>query len=371
MSENIAPTLQPQELFVRFLLILTIFVTPHPNYFPTHPTHFSIMSAHPTSDEFSPAVLAQLRLLQEKYVPDGQELSAYLEGLFHTKYVSYWDYVQLETLLSLQRPRTNIPDERIFIMYHQITELYFKLCLCEYEQIGNLKTPTLQEVVLRIGRINRYFENLIDSFDVMVDGMDRQQFLNFRMALMPASGFQSVQYRMIEIASTALENLTDKEQRKALGLTPDHEQMFGCIYWKAGATIEETGAKALTLVEFEKKYSAQLIRHAQEYHDRNVWAVVQRLPAEDQEHPRLLRQLKQLDVNVNINWPLMHFKSAVRYLQRNPADVPATGGTNWRSYLPPKIQRRIFYPQLWTAQELEDWGKSWVEQVLEEAAPAR
>ncbi len=167
--------------------------------------------------EFSPAVLEQLRRLQAKYAADGQDLAAYLEGLYHADYVNYWDYISLDTLLSLQRPLTAIPDERIFIMYHQITELYFKLCLCEYEQLGELAQPTLQELVLRLGRINRYFENLIDSFDVMVDGMDKQQFLQFRMALMPASGFQSVQYRMIEIASTSLDNLLDKEKRRLLG----------------------------------------------------------------------------------------------------------------------------------------------------------
>jgi len=330
------------------------------------------MSALPTPDEFAPAVLAQLRRLQARYAPDGQDLAAYLEGLYHAKYINYWDYIELDTLLSLQRPLTNIPDERIFIMYHQISELYFKLCLCEYEQIGNLPAPTLGEVVLRLGRVNRYFENLIDSFDVMVDGMDKQQFLDFRMALMPASGFQCVQYRMIEIASTSLENLTDEAKRQALGQADahDYDQLLGCIYWKAGATVEASGAKALTLLEFERKYTADLVRHAEAYHDRNVWAVVQRLPAPDQQHPRLLRALRQLDISVNVNWPLMHFKSAVRYLQRDPTDVAATGGTNWREYLPPKFQRRIFYPQLWSKQELEDWGKSWVEQVLEEGMGA-
>ncbi|GAB3308371.1 tryptophan 2,3-dioxygenase family protein [Hymenobacter humi] len=340
--------------------------------FPTHFTPLFFMTTHPTQEEFSPAVLAQLRRLQEKYAPDGQDLAAYLEGLYHAKYINYWDYIELDTLLSLQRPLTNLPDERIFIMYHQISELYFKLCLCEYEQIGDLAEPTLGEVVLRLGRINRYFENLIDSFDVMVDGMDKQQFLDFRMALMPASGFQSVQYRKIEIASTSLENLTDKAKRQALGEASahDYDQMLGCIYWKAGATIEASGAKALTLIEFERKYTADLVRHAEAYHDRNVWAVVQRLPEEDRTHPRLLRALRQLDISVNVNWPLMHFKSAVRYLQRNPTDVAATGGTNWRNYLPPKFQRRIFYPQLWTEQELTDWGKSWVEQVLEEGVKA-
>ena len=320
-------------------------------------------------DEFSPAVFAQLRRLQAKYAPDGQDLAAYLEGLYQAKYINYWDYIELDTLLSLQRPLTNWPDERIFIMYHQISELYFKLCLCEYEQIGDLQQPTLGEVVLRLGRINRYFENLIDSFDVMVDGMDKQQFLDFRMALMPASGFQSVQYRMIEIASTDLANLTDEAKRQALGEASahDYDQLLGCIYWKAGATVEASGAKALTLIEFEHKYTADLVRHAEAFHDRNVWAVVQRLPEEERQHPRLLRAMRQLDISVNINWPLMHYKSAVRYLQRNPTDVAATGGTNWREYLPPKFQRRIFYPPLWNAQELQDWGKGWVESVLEES----
>ena len=321
-------------------------------------------AAAPALPDLAPAVRQQLALLQEKYAPDGQDLAAYLEGLLHAKYLNYWDYIQLETLLSLQRPRTNIPDERIFIMYHQITELYFKLCLCEYEQLGDLQEPTLKEVLMRVNRINRYFENLIDSFDVMVDGMDKQQFLEFRMTLMPASGFQSVQYRMIEIASTDLENLTDEEKRKTLGQTPDDEQMFGCIYWQAGATIEETGAKALTLIEFERKYAADLLAHARAYRHRNLWAVVQRLPAAEQRNPRLVHALRELDACVNVNWPLMHYKSAVRYLQRNPADVPATGGTNWRNYLPPKFQRRIFYPALWSEQELADWGKGWVDKVL-------
>lgn len=317
-------------------------------------------------DEFPPAVLEQLRRLQHKYAADGQDLAAYLEGLFHADYVNYWDYINLDTLLSLQRPLTKIPDERIFIMYHQITELYFKLCLCEYEQIGNLQEPGLQEVVLRLGRINRYFENLIDSFDVMVDGMDKQQFLQFRMALMPASGFQSAQYRMIEIASTDLNNLLDKEKRRLLGEAAAHDELMGCIYWKAGATLETDGAKTLTLLQFEEKYTEQLTQHASHYRQRNVWSTVQRLPEADRQHPRLLRQLKQLDINVNVNWPLMHFKSAVRYLERDPTAIAATGGTNWKKYLPPKFQKRIFYPQLWSAQELEEWGKGWVESILDE-----
>ncbi|WP_187260651.1 tryptophan 2,3-dioxygenase family protein [Pontibacter beigongshangensis] len=313
---------------------------------------------------YSPEVWEQIKRLEQKYVPLGQDLAAYLEGLYHTDFLNYWDYIHLDALLSLQNPRTTIPDEKIFIIYHQITELYFKLCLEEFRQIGDDQAITVEMLMKRLRRINRYFENLIDSFDVMVDGMDPKQFLQFRMALMPASGFQSVQYRLIEIASTDLRNLTDKEKRKTLGQHTTHEELMGCIYWKEGATEVSSGAKTLTLLRFEEKYTDQLVQFARKYEHKNVWAVYKKLPEADQQNPRLIRHLRELDSNVNVNWPLMHYKSAVRYLQRDPEIIAATGGTNWQKYLPPKFQKRIFYPELWNEQELQDWGKGWVEKVL-------
>ena len=65
--------------------------------------------------------------LEEKYKSMGQDLASYLEGRLYENYVPYWDYVHLDTLLTLQKPKTDIPDEQIFIMYHQVTELYFKM----------------------------------------------------------------------------------------------------------------------------------------------------------------------------------------------------------------------------------------------------
>jgi tryptophan 2,3-dioxygenase len=316
--------------------------------------------------EFKPEVLEQLKRLEQKYSSLGQDLSAYLEGLYHSTFLTYWDYIHLDTLLSLQTPRTCFPDEKIFIMYHQITELYFKMCLSEFEQIGKDGGITPEVLLKRLTRINRYFENLIDSFDVMVDGMDPDQFLHFRMALMPASGFQSVQFRMIEICATDLHNLVDKEMRKVLGQQTTQDDLMGCMYWKAGATDKGSGAKTLTLLQFEEKYTDFLLQHALHYENKNVWVVYQRLPEEAQRNPRLIRQLRELDSNVNVNWPLMHYKSAVRYLQQYPQSLAATGGTNWEKYLPPKFQKRIFYPSLWSEKEIEDWGKGWVEKVLGE-----
>ena len=86
---------------------------------------------------------SQINKLEEKYKNSGQDLSSYLDGLLYQRYLTYWDYIHLDTLLSLQVPRTHFPDEEIFIMYHQITELYFKLILHEQKQIVEDKSQDL------------------------------------------------------------------------------------------------------------------------------------------------------------------------------------------------------------------------------------
>jgi tryptophan 2,3-dioxygenase len=51
----------------------------------------------------------------------------------------------------------------------------------------------------------------------------------------------------------------------------------------------------------------------------------------------------------------------VRYLAKQPADARATGGTNWQKYLPPRFQKRIFFPFLWSPEEQAEWGKSFAD----------
>lgn len=316
--------------------------------------------------ELKPEIVERIKLLDEKFQAMGQDLSSYLDGLLYADYLTYWDYIHLDTLLSLQSPKTKIPDEEIFIMYHQITELYFKLCLHEYNQIAEKKDIDVKFLTERIGRINRYFDGLISSFDIMVDGMDPKQFLKFRMSLLPASGFQSGQYRMIEICSTTFKNLVAKDVRETFSNEINDSQieaMYQHIYWKAGATELATGKKTLTLVQFEEKYQQIFIDLAKKFKHTNLLALYKSLSAEDQKNEKLVLALRQMDVNVNVNWPLSHYKSAVRYLQKDPEDIAATGGTNWQKYLPPRFQKRIFYPELWNDQEVNEWGKSWVKSV--------
>ncbi len=326
--------------------------------------------------ELKPEIVERVKQLEEKYSQMGQSLEGYLDGLLLSNYLTYWDYVQLDTLLTLQNPKTDFPDEEIFIMYHQITELYFKLSLHEMNQIGN-NGPNIQPnghnlgwkdslsgdfFAERITRINRYFESLTKSFEIMVDGMEKEQFLRYRMALLPASGFQSAQYRKIEICATDFLNLVDKDVRPTFeGKNASIEDMFQHIYWNKGATELSSGKKTLTLNQFEKKYAKEFIALANEYQTKNMWAKFKSLPEKDKQNQKLINALKVLDINVNINWPLMHYKSAVRYLQQNTEDIAATGGTNWQKYLPPRFQKRIFYPEIWTDEEKEEWGKGWVE----------
>lgn len=313
--------------------------------------------------DFTPDIKDKLSQLQEKYTAMGQDMASYLDGLLYADFLTYWDYIHLDTLLSLQSPKTPFPDEEIFIMYHQITELYFKLTLHECKQIAEHENLTVDFFTARVKRINAYFNALTTSFEVMVDGMEKEQFLKFRMSLLPASGFQSGQYRMIEICATDFIRLVDKSKRTELSAAPIEAQ-FENIYWKFGATELASGKQTLTLKQFTKKYAAQFLQLAKDRVQTNFSALYLQLQSNGYDVSALAEELRKLDLYVNVEWPLSHYKSAVRYLEKDPVDVAATGGTNWQKYLPPRFQKRIFYPFLWTEEQMDEWGKGWVLSVL-------
>lgn len=306
----------------------------------------------------------QITKLEEKYKNSGQDLGAYLDGLLYERYLTYWDYIHLDTLLSLQIPRTHFPDEEIFIMYHQITELYFKLILHEQKQLVDDKTQEVTFFIEKANRINSYFQVLISSFGVMLKGMEREQFLQFRMALLPASGFQSAQYRMIEMYATPLENLVHHEHRNLFSEEHTVEELYENIYWKKGATDSATGEKTLTLKQFEYRYTPRFIRIAKQVKNNTIYHKYLKLSEEDKKDQTLIKALKELDLNANVNWPLMHMGSAYKYLSKDKKPVEATGGTNWKEYLPPSFQKVVFFPELYSKDELNNWGKQWIDHIF-------
>lgn len=302
----------------------------------------------------NPILLEQLEKLQKKYAVMGQDLSSYLDGLLYSDYTNYWEYIHLDTLLSLQHPKTQFKDEKVFIIYHQITELYFNLILWEIEQISYNESLTLEFFTQRMGRINNYFRQLETSFSVMLEGMEKDQFLKFRMALLPASGFQSGQYRLIEFCSTDLINLVSTDERTPQLDPTNTDALIQKIYWRKGSTELSSGKGTLTLVQFEEKYMKQFVETATAYRTRNLYQVyLQKFRGIEPA----MKVLREFDMLANVEWPLAHLKSAGHYLHKAPDDIRATGGTNWQKYLPPRFQRIHFFPELWTENERQEWGK--------------
>lgn len=307
--------------------------------------------------EFDPRILDKIHELQEKFKASGQDMLSYLEGLLYADYLTYWEYINLDVLLSLQQPKTSFKDEKIFIIYHQITELYFKLIISEMEQISD-KNPIKEDFFIeRMERIMMYFDHLISSFAMMWKGMEREQFLKFRMSLLPSSGFQSAQYREIELMATDGFNLVSLQFRNEHDYHSPADDLFEHLYWQKGAIELATGQKTLTLKNFELKYGKKLIELIENYRRKNLW---QQYMSIDNQSDKLTEIMRQFDLKANVFWPLAHYKSAVRYLQKDPVDIAATGGTNWQKYLPPRFQKVIFFPELWSEKEKEEWGKGWV-----------
>jgi tryptophan 2,3-dioxygenase len=191
----------------------------------------------------------------------------------------------------------------------------------------------------------------------MWKGMEREQFLKFRMSLLPSSGFQSAQFREIELMATDAFNLITLSRREEFDYHSPADDLFEHLYWQQGAIELATGQKTLTLKNFELKYGKSLIELIESYRRKNIWQKFMELNSPSESMTELMRQF---DLKANVFWPLAHYKSAVRYLQRDPVDIAATGGTNWQKYLPPRFQKVIFFPELWTEKEQEEWGKGWV-----------
>ncbi|WP_299556734.1 tryptophan 2,3-dioxygenase family protein [Seonamhaeicola sp.] len=294
--------------------------------------------------------------LEEKYKAIDQDLEDHLEGLLHSKPITYWDYIQTDALLNLQITRTDFPDEMVFIMYHQVTELLFKMILSEIEQVAKNDKVDAGTFADKIMRVSRYFDVLTSSFSIMKDGMDVDQYNKFRTTLTPASGFQSAQYRKIEFASTELINLIDKRFRDTIDRNSSYENAFEHLYWQAAGKDYKTGKKSYTLTVFEERYKEEFIRFTKFYYKNNLWSKFKALPEEAQQDKALVKAMRHYDYTVNIKWVMAHYNTANHYLNIGGKTAEATGGSEWVKYMHPKYQKRIFFPELWTKKEIEDWG---------------
>ena len=294
--------------------------------------------------------------LEEKYKSQGENPNTYLAGLLQAKPINYWDYIQVDTLLSLQKPRTDFKDEEIFIIYHQITELYLKLIRHEVEQLVEAKVWSEEFVLNKVKRINRYTYILADSFDIMKYGMDYDDYNIFRMTLAPASGFQSAQFRFIELYFTRVENLINSKGKERLSENPSLEELFANIYWRDAGMNYQTGKRSKTLELFEEKYLEDFIQSAKKMEGNTI---EERIDQMDNPSEELISALKKLDEVYNIRWPLIHLDTAQHYLDKKGETKAATGGSEWKKYLHPMYQQRKFFPNIWSEEEKANWAKDY------------
>jgi len=300
-----------------------------------------------------------LEALEQKFDAINQKTETHLEGLLWSKPITYWDYIQTDALLNLQTQRTLLPDEMVFIMYHQVNELLFKMILWEINQLCHNEKPTTDFFTEKLRRISRYFDMLTTSFDIMGDGMEVDQYMKFRNTLTPASGFQSAQYRLIEFSSTDLINLIDYRFRATIDRNTPYSHAFEHLYWQAAGKDYHTGEKSYLILEFERKYRDEFLRYMEEYNTINIWQKFKQLPEDDQKNTELVKAMRHYDHTVNITWVMGHLNAAKKYIESGKGSGEATGGSDWKKYMHPKYQRRIFFPELWSEEELKNWGEGY------------
>src|SRR5690554_7504485 len=167
-----------------------------------------------------------LQAIKSKYENLGENPETYLEGLLQAKPITYWDYIQVDTLLTLQKTRTDFKDEKIFVMYHQVTELILNMMIHELQQLSEGENLSEDIWINKLERLQRYTRMLITSFDVMKHGMDYDDYNIFRATLTPASGFQSASFRYLELYCTRLPNLINKLGKQRLPENPDMDDYF-------------------------------------------------------------------------------------------------------------------------------------------------
>src|SRR5215831_12356638 len=165
--------------------------------------------------------------------------------------IYYGDYLQLGRLLSLQAPEsarhgTPVHDEMLFILVHQAYELWFKQVLHEFDRIeGDFSAnPVDDEAMARIvhalARVHEIIKLLVAQLDVL-ETMTPADFLDFRNYLFPASGFQSLQFRLIEtrlglsehirvpLDGEAVEKRLSTADRQKLAAARSHRTIFALL----------------------------------------------------------------------------------------------------------------------------------------------
>jgi tryptophan 2,3-dioxygenase len=256
-----------------------------------------------------------------------------------TNNMTYGEYLQLDQILSSQKRLSNHHDEMLFIVIHQVSELWMKLILHELNAaIESIEQEDLPTSFKRLARVSKIQSQIIQSWDVL-STLTPSEYMEFRDALGQASGFQSYQYRMIEFA---------------LGYKTDHvlhiykkdpalHQLLEKAYRAPG--LYDVSIKALARANFKinpeiinRDYS---IPYQSDASVREAWLSVYK----DVEKYWDLYQLAEKLVDIEDwlqQWRFRHMKTVERII----GFKMGTGGSSGVNYLKKVLDQR-FFPELW------------------------
>jgi len=253
--------------------------------------------------------------------------------------MSYADYLGLETLLGCQRPLSGQHDETLFIVIHQASELWIKLCLHEIAQAcRQIRKDDLGPAFKMMARVARVQANLIQSWEIL-STMTPFDYASFRADLGQSSGFQSFQYRMLEFR-------LGNKNRKMARVFDSHPAIAAQV--KAALDEPSLYDESLALLArrgfpvpkdiLERDFAEAYVSDPRV---TEAWRLVYRDVETHWDLYELAEKLVDLEYRFHL-WRYSHMKTVERIIGAKPG----TGGTSGVSYLNKALSLR-FYPELW------------------------
>jgi tryptophan 2,3-dioxygenase len=253
--------------------------------------------------------------------------------------MTYGGYLGLERLLSAQQPVTGHHDEMLFIIIHQASELWMKLCLHELDAaIGHIQRDELGPVFKMLSRISRIQAQLTQSWDVL-STMTPAEYSGFRNELGHSSGFQSVQYRLLEYC-------LGNKQAALAEVHRHHPEDYARL--QAALARPSLYDECLQLLS-RRGFGVPADRLERDFREPYVpskgvtaaWLAVYHDTARHWELYELAEKLVDLDHQLQL-WRFSHMKTVERIIGYKRG----TGGTSGVAYLAKALELRSF-PELW------------------------
>jgi tryptophan 2,3-dioxygenase len=254
--------------------------------------------------------------------------------------LSYGEYLQLDKILHAQKPLTYEHDEMMFIIVHQSSELWMRLMLHELRGVLEcVRRDDLDPSFKMLARVTHVQTQLIATWDVL-STMTPSEYSAFRNALGRSSGFQSVQYRMLEfLLGNKHPQMVDVHKRDpkahaALQSTLEAPSLYDEVLRllsRRGYGIPEN---YLTR-DFKEPYVASK-------QVAGAWLGVYHNAEKDWDLYELAERLVDLDQKFQL-WRCHHLKNVERIIGYKPG----TGGSSGVSYLAKALELK-FFPELWT-----------------------